>query len=73
MAELVGIIEYLQKHDNLAKTLASNAKVFGESYLRLEDYLCYDAAILEEFGNVLKGSNALKPFNLTKLSLDSFR
>ena len=72
MAELPSIVEHLLKHENVAKRLASNSRAFGESYLRLEDYLCHSAAILEGFGNALKDSDILQPFNATKIPSNYF-
>ena len=47
----------------MAFQIALNAKAFGESYLRLEDYYCYFGALFKELGDVLEGSDALEPFN----------
>ena len=47
MAELTRKVEYLVENDHLAKRLAMNARAFGDSYLRLEDYFCYVASALE--------------------------
>ena len=41
MADATDKIEWLIKHDDMAKRIAHNARNFGKSYLRLEDHLCY--------------------------------
>jgi len=44
-------------------TLALNAKTFGRSYLRMEDYLCYGAALLDSIAKVEERSDVLTPFD----------
>lgn len=46
----------------MAQRLALNARNFGQSYLRLEDYYCYAATALEAMGRVATPSS-LVPFN----------
>ena len=46
----------------MAQHLALNARNFGQSYLRLEDYYCYASSALEAMGTVATPS-ALVPFN----------
>jgi hypothetical protein len=47
-ADVIEKIQWLQRNDEKAHTLAKNAYAFGQSYLRLEDYYCYTAAFLKE-------------------------
>ncbi len=56
-------VEWLKAHDELAHRIADNGRNFGLSYLRLEDTYCYAAAVLDTLGDVLHGSDALRPFN----------
>ena len=48
----------------MAQRLALNARNFGQSYLRLEDYYCYASSGLEAMGTVTTPS-ARTPFNVT--------
>lgn len=45
-ADVVEKIEWLKAHDHLAQRIANNARNFGRSYLRLEDYYCYVSSYL---------------------------
>ena len=62
-ADLLEKVIWLKSHPKEALQLAQNARNFGLSYLRLEDYYCYMASALEAFGENLDPS-ALVPFNL---------
>jgi len=53
-ADVISKIEWLRDHDEMAYQIAKNAKAFGDSYLRLEDYYCYIAAVQESLGNLYK-------------------
>ena len=63
MAELVEVVQYLRAHDHLAKQIAENARAFGDSFLRLEDYYCYMSSALSSIGNALNKSDVLVPYN----------
>jgi hypothetical protein len=43
---------WLQEHEHLAKKIAANARNFGKSYLRYEDYLCYISSAIETIGSI---------------------
>eukprot|EP00600_Ochromonadales_sp_CCMP1393_P004692 CAMPEP_0174958234 /NCGR_PEP_ID=MMETSP0004_2-20121128/2511_1 /TAXON_ID=420556 /ORGANISM="Ochromonas sp., Strain CCMP1393" /LENGTH=321 /DNA_ID=CAMNT_0016206425 /DNA_START=615 /DNA_END=1580 /DNA_ORIENTATION=- len=62
-ADVAAKVRWLQEHDDLAQQIAQNGYNFGLSYLRLEDYLCYTANVLEAFATVMQGtgSTALQP------------
>lgn len=67
-ADVIKKIEWLNSHPELAYKIALNAKTFGESFLRLEDYFCYMATLLYKLGeyyhNVSKhNEDILIPFN----------
>lgn len=66
-ADIISKVEWLKKHQHMAYKIAQNAKIFGESYLRLEDYYCYIATTLKTLGDYFKGTDALHPFNATKI------
>ena len=67
-ADLPEKVRWLQNNDAFARQLARNARNFGLSYLRLEDYYCYTAYLLHHFGKVVDKS-ALKPNQLKKIIL----
>jgi hypothetical protein len=62
-ADLISKVLWLQKHDRLAFQLAKNARIFGLSYLRLEDFLCYDAHLLQTIASTMENSDATIPFD----------
>jgi hypothetical protein len=62
-ADVIDKIEWLKNHDHFAERIANNAKIFGASYLRLEDYFCYMATAIETIANIQNGSDILKPFD----------
>jgi hypothetical protein len=62
-SDLVQKIEWLRDNDGMARQLALNAKNFGKSYLRMEDYICYVGAALTVVAALEKGTNATAPFN----------
>jgi len=71
-ADVISKIEWLRDHDEMAYQIAKNAKAFGDSYLRLEDYNCYIASLHEALGDIFshpKRSNALKPFDPVKMDM----
>ena len=61
-SDLVEKVEWLRAHDDMARQIARNGRMFALSYLRLEDYYCYVAAALMEFAGVADPS-ALVPFS----------
>lgn len=61
--DIIEKVEWLQKHPILARRIAHNARIFGQSYLRLEDYFCYFINIIESISRVVNGTTALEPFN----------
>jgi hypothetical protein len=63
MADATEKVEWLQSHDDMAKQIAANARNFGKSYLRLEDYFCYTATALKSFANLEDKTDATTPFN----------
>ena len=63
MADATEKVEWLREHDEMAKQLAENARNFGKSYLRMEDYFCYTATVLKTFGEIAQNStDALSAF-----------
>lgn len=68
MADIAEKIAWLQAHDEIAQQLAENARVFGRSFLRLEDHYCYAATSLETIAHAIKPGEAVgKPFTPVKL------
>ena len=61
-SDLVEKVLWLKKNDHIAREIARNGKVFGQSYLRLEDYYCYAAQALYSFGQVMT-EEALVPYS----------
>ena len=61
-ADLIEKIEWLQQHDDMAQQLAINARNFGKSYLRMEDYYCYTAAALRLVADIEENTNLTQPF-----------
>mmetsp|Transcript_14175 Transcript_14175/g.19397 ORF Transcript_14175/g.19397 Transcript_14175/m.19397 type:complete len:170 (-) Transcript_14175:165-674(-) len=62
-ADLVAKVQWLQAHDEMAQRIAKNARAFGDSYLRLEDSLCFMATTLETVGNITSKRDANTPFD----------
>lgn len=56
-ADIITKIEWLNNHQDLAYKIAQNARVFGESYLRLKDYYCYMATLLKSLGDLYNNTN----------------
>ena len=71
-ADLTEKILWLQRHDDLAQKIARNARIFGDSYLRLEDQICYAANVLQNLGQILNGSDALQPFSPRKIPVPNY-
>ena len=61
-ADLIEKVEWLRAHDGMARQLADNARHFGVSHLRMEDYFCYAGAAFSLLGDLEKGSEVLQPF-----------
>lgn len=61
--DIIRKVEWLNANPKLAYQIAVNAKLFGDSYLRIEDYYCYFATLFKELGDVLAGSDALISFH----------
>lgn len=62
-ADVIDKVEWLQEHDEAASSIARNAKVFGKSFLRLEDTFCYLATALQAIGKLQNGTSVLQPFD----------
>ena len=62
MADATEKIEWLKEHDDMAQQIAVNARNFGKSYLRMEDYFCYTATFLKTFSEITQRTDALTPF-----------
>lgn len=67
-ADAIEKIDWLVKHDDVAKRIAANAQAFARSYLRLEDYYCYATTALEVLGTAMETTDVTQPFNPRKLS-----
>lgn len=50
----------------MLSSTAMNGWAFGKSYLRLEDYYCFTATVMDEISKVQK-KDALRPFNATPI------
>jgi hypothetical protein len=68
-ADIINKIEFLIAHDHIAERLAINARNFGISHLRFEDYMCYEASALHAISNVTSTTDANIPFNPTKINI----
>lgn len=66
-ADLIKKILWLQEHDEFAYRIARNAKIFGKSFMRLEDYYCWVAAVLKSLGELFNGTDALIPFDPVRI------
>jgi len=66
-ADIINKIEFLIAHDHIAKRLAVNARNFGVSHLRFEDYMCYVASALHAISNITSTFDANIPFNQTEI------
>lgn len=70
-ADIVKKIIWLQNHDRVAYRIVQNARIFGESYLRLEDYYCYIGRLLHTLGGIYNASDAIIPFDPIKIELNA--
>lgn len=66
-ADIVDKIEFLINHPILAERLAINARNFGISHLRFEDYMCYVASSLYAISNITSSTDANIPFKPKKV------
>eukprot|EP01034_Spumella_vulgaris_P027795 gene27795-34570_t len=67
-ADIVEKIEWLKAHDKEAQQIATNARNFGLSFLRMEDQYCYIATLLDTLAELEKDTDATVPFDyLTKM------
>lgn len=70
-ADVIDKIIWLKNNEKAAYRIASNAKAFGQSYLRLEDYFCYTLTALETVSNLTENTLAAKiSFNKKKIKSD---
>ena len=70
MADAIDKINWLVKHDDMAQQIAHNAKNFGKSYLRLEDYFCYLAMSLHLLSEMQKDDGVTEPSSKAMLLID---
>jgi hypothetical protein len=70
MADAIDKIDWLIKHDDMAQQIARNAKNFGKSYLRLEDYFCYLAMSLHLLSEMQKDDGVTEPSSKAMLLID---
>ncbi len=68
-ADIIEKILWLQQHEHAAYRIAQNAKNFGQSYLRLEDFLCYSATLLKTLSNITSATDANEPFDPIRVPL----
>ena len=61
-ADLIEKVEWLRDHDDMAQQIVDNARNFGKSYLRLEDYFCYMGEALTLIGDIEKDTDATQDF-----------
>lgn len=66
-ADLIRKIEWLKKHDRMAYRIARNSRAFGQSHLRLEDFLCYNANLLQTLASIMNSTDAARPFDAIKI------
>jgi hypothetical protein len=70
MADAIDKINWLVQHDDMAQQIAHNAKNFGKSYLRLEDYFCYLAMSLHLLSEMQKDDGVTEPSSKAMLLID---
>ena len=68
-SDIIDKIEFLISNDHVARRIALNARNFGISHLRYEDYLCYVAKALNTVSNITSTTDANMPFNATKIQI----
>jgi len=52
-SELLGLLEFLQEHDDLAREIAENGRKFVMEHLRMVDVKCYWRRLLQEYTKLL--------------------
>lgn len=58
-ADLLEKVQWSREHDDMAAQVAENGRNFARSYMRLEDYYCYAASVLNTMAEIGKLSNAV--------------
>jgi hypothetical protein len=61
-ADLIEKIEWLSRNDVMARQIALNARNFGKSYLRMEDYIYYLETALTVVSELEKDTDAAESF-----------
>lgn len=59
-ADVAEKIRWLRDHDDLAQQIAENGRNFARSYLRLEDYYCYAAQVLQTMSELSRRTSVVK-------------
>ncbi len=72
-ADVIKKLDWLKKHDHMAYRIAKNARIFGMSYLRMEDYLCYDATLLQTLAGIMNTTDATVPFDPAPWQFEGFK
>jgi hypothetical protein len=67
-SDLAEKVAWLQSHDDLARKIVENARNFGNSYLRVEDYYCYGATALKTVSELTGKYDAHVPFHPKKMA-----
>jgi len=72
MADAIDKVEWLVEHDDMAQQIARNARNFGKSYLRVEDYLCYAAMSMHLLSEMQKTDDDVvtEPSNKAMVLID---
>lgn len=58
MADAYEKVSWLRENDELAKQIAANARAFGQSHLRLEDFYCYNVRAMHTIGDIMRHTDA---------------
>jgi hypothetical protein len=61
LADMITKIEWLEANDDKAQQIIRNAKIFGRSHLRIEDYYCYYLNMMESLGGIMGNTTAATP------------
>ena len=67
-ADLIEKVEWLENHGKLAYRIARNARAFGASHLRLEDYFCYNAKLMKTFASIMNDTDTVIPFHPKRMN-----
>ena len=62
-ADIIRKLDWLKAHDHMAYKIARNARAFGMSHLRLEDYYCYSAKLLRTLAEIMNNTDVTVPFD----------